>query len=452
MKLSKLVQYLRDLLQDISTISGVPVHELKKSPIMFLKAFFKYVNFLSQLSREELFASITILVLSLVGTWEYIASVISTSFKATARAIILELKSLPGLLGEVKKIVEQVVFRDGTLPYTAREHVLNRIRSRAEGFSTMLMSIVTAISSMLMFYICALFMSFLPGASVNPSQLLMMTLVMILLMSFLLSAKSPVTDHAMPEIRKKMKILLITVMVGFLLGYLVFHDPAISLTLALAVLFIAMIVMLRKSSLLDKVDNATLWDRLFTHRLLWQTPTDNALELLLPDPETRSVYVRTWPYSALYELSKHVENIGELRISELLRDLVTTTFLSTKRAWGQTLAAAMIMFGFGLGMIALQAYMTMQYVASIAHIYITNVSSSQLPFTPTGLAWLLINGLDLSASWVPPVILIACFLLLRSVSSSSRAARIVLPLAIASLIVMLYVKLILIPRLIMYLA
>lgn len=419
------------------------------------KCLLEYFRINSALGREELYASIAIIVLSLLGSWDYIVRALRNSFPATARVLKCKVNVGSKLLKEVKDIVENIVFRDGTLPHVARERIMHTVRSSVEDYGNLVQVLITGLAMLYMFFIVVAFMSFM-SSMFNPSSFVFMVVFLTLMFSLIITSKSPVHDYAIAELRDKAKLIIPIVLIAFIISILVTNDIAISCEIALIAFFISVLIFLRNSCKIDKIDNGVVWDRVINLRLIKGVPVDQALVNVL-GRSLYQVYVKTYPFNAIRNLLMHLEDIGGLGIVRMFREMLVEIFNSLQRVIKNVRVNVLMLAGFALAMIGMQIWFANLMLPALKMMKGLHISSGTIGSIYGGMPIqispsMIIGSLNTTATYVPPIITLAIFLIIRGCSSTTQAARSTLGIAIILLITQLVVKYLIIPHLVsMYL-
>lgn len=429
-------------------------------PLSFLSVFIslskcrclsEYFKVTSALGKEELYACVAILVLSLLGSWNYIIRALWNSFPATARVLRCKANVGSKLFKEVKDIVENVVFKDGTLPHVARERILHTLRTSVEDYGMLVQVLVTGLSMIYMFFIIVAFLSFI-SSMFNPSGFVFMVILMTLMFSFVIMSKSPVHDYAIPELKEKIKIIIPISLLAMILSIAITKDISIGFMIFLLTFFAVGLMVLKNSRRIDKIDNAVVWDRVINLRLIKGVPVDQALVSIL-GRSVYEVYIKTYPFNAIRNLLLHLEDIGGLGVVRMFREMIVEIFNAIQKVVKSVRVNVIMLAGFALAMVGMQVWfaelmlpslkMMRSFGGAAAGGYSVSLPSMPIQISPS----MIIQSLNITATYVPPIIVLAVFLIMRGCSSSTQAMKIALGLGIVMFLVQVFVKFLLVPHL-----
>ncbi len=411
----------------------------------------KYFEFMSSLSKEETYSSIAMLVLSLLGSWTYIGRVLESIFPATAKFVKFKLVQGPKLLQEVRYIIDTVVFKDGTLPHVARDRIVSNIKNSVETLGLLVEAITTSLSMLYVFYIISNFVSFLQFGSLKPSVLLIMTILLTFMFALLISSRSPVHDYGLEELKSKIVFVLVPVLLSFTISYTVLRNVFSCLTLSIIVFCLACILLLRKSAKLDKIDHAVVWDHVINVRVIRGSPVDQTLRRILGE-DLYELYSRTYPFSAIRNLIKHLEEAGGLDVIGLLRQMLVELFESAKKVSKTVTMSVIVLALFAAIMLGMQVWYVKLLYPMLLTLHKAQAFSSSISISGISLPFVLkprdlVNSLVLSASTVPPAISLATFLIVRAAAGTTRAAKLTLIITVMLFALQVYILYFVLPSL-----
>ncbi len=413
------------------------------------KCILEYLKFTSSLGREELYACVAILVLSLLGSWNYVSRVLQHGFPATAR--VLRSKSNIGskLFKEVKDIVENIVFKDGTLPHVARERIMHTLRMSIEDYGTLTQILITGLAMLYMFFIVISFLSFM-SPMFNPSMFVFIVTFLTFIFSALIMSKSPIHDYAITELKEKIKLILPTSIIVFIISLIVIHDFSISAHILLISFFILGLALLKCSRKIDKIDNAVVWDRVLNLRLIKGVPVDQALQTIL-GRDVYEIYTRTYPFNAIKNLLTHLEDIGGLGIVRMFREMIVEIFNAMNKVMKNVKVNVLMLVGFALAMIGMQIWFVTLLLPALKMMKMFGFSLTSVPaYTNLPIQMspeAIVQSLNTTITYVPPIVTLAVFMIMRGCSSSTRAMKIALVTAIVLLCTQVIVKYFIVPHL-----
>ncbi len=435
---------LRILLGIIPILAIIPITVLQKC-----KCITEYLKFSSSFSKEELYACVAILVLSLLGSWGYVSRVLQYGFPATAKVIRSRANIGSKLFREIKDIVENIVFRDGTLPHVARERIMHTLRMNIEDYGNLVQILVTGLSMLYMFFIVVSFLSFM-SSMFNPSLFIFMVTFLTFVFSIIIMSKSPVHDYAITELKDKVKIMLPISIICMIISLAVVHDLSIAIHVFLISFFASGLALLKSSRKIDKIDNAVVWDRVLNLRLIRGVPVDQALMSVL-GRDVYYIYTRTYPFNAIKNLLAHLEDIGGLGIIKMFREIIVEIFNSINKVVKNVRINILMLVGFAAAMIIMQIWFATMLLPALKMMKSMGYTSTAAPgyiALPIQMSpGVIIQSLDITATYVPPVVTLATFLIIRGCSSSTRAMKISLIVAIVLVIIQLLMKFLIIPQL-----
>jgi len=427
-------------------------------PLLFIPCFAtiskcrclsEYFKVTSALGKEELYACVAILVLSLLGSWNYI--ILWNSFPATARVLKCKADVGSKLFKEVRDIVENVVFRDGTLPHVARERILHTLRTSVEDYGMLVQVLITGLSMIYMFFIIVAFLSFM-SSMFNPSSFVFMVILLTIIFSIVIMSKSPVHDYALTELKEKAKVILPVSLLSMIMSLMATRDFSISFTIFLLTFFAAGLATLKNSRKIDKIDNAVVWDRVINLRLIKGVPVDQALVNVL-GRSVYDVYIRTYPFNAIRNLLLHLEDIGGLGVVRMFREMIVEIFNSIHKVIKSVRVNVLMLAGFALAMVGMQVWFAQLILPALKMMksfggggvggYGVSVPSLPIQISPS----VIMQSLNITATYVPPIIVLAVFLIMRGCSSSTQAMKMALMVGVIMLALQIFVKFLLIPHL-----
>ncbi len=412
--------------------------------IAFQKLFSlrRYLEFVASLGKEELYSSIAMLVLSLLGSWTYVSRVLERIFPATAKLIKLRVISGPKLIQDVRKIIDTVVYRDGFLPHVARDKIVSTIRNTVESTGMLVEAICTSLSMLYVFYIIANFISFLQFSAMKPSTLLALTVILTFVFALAVSSRTTIHDYAMEELKEKLLHVLAPTLLSLVIALLLTRNISIGVTVAILSFSAACLVFLKRSVKLDKIDHAIVWDHVINLRVVRGCPIDQTLRNML-GRDTYELYIKTYPFSSIRNLVRHIEEAGDLGVISLLRQLLTELFDANKKVVKVVTVSVLVLAFFAVIMLCAQTWYVQLLYPTLLKLQKTQAFSTTVSISGITLPIVLrprdlIYSIELTAGTVPPVIAFATFLMTRAAAGTTRAARITLIVTIILLALQLY--------------
>lgn len=229
----------------------------------------------SRLNREVLWSSLVVLVLSLIGDLKTIANLIRKIFPETAKYLLLKNKPRVKFLSTALDIIENIVYKDGSLPITAREKFITSIDVELENFHKLVTIVLTGFTTLLILYVIINFLPFIQGG-LNPSTMLIFISIIVVVFAFIIQFKSPFPDPGFEEFLKSCRYSIPITLVSTIITLMFTHEFSIASTVALLVFSITSYTFMKNSKVIDKLEHDIVIDRITEQRLVHGKPVEQA--------------------------------------------------------------------------------------------------------------------------------------------------------------------------------